>query len=146
MTTVTPEARPAPALPPEGEERELCPNCLTGNVPGTNFCSECGGPLSAYAAIGPFERLFAEGHIYRKATQQPHRLIVVLGIWLIFGPMALIGMSIPFMEGYENIEFEPGDVLGLVAMLVLVTISVALILKTTRNYITRSRTDGDSTA
>jgi len=115
------------------EERELCPNCLTGNVEGSNFCSSCGGPLSAYAAIGPWEHIFAEGHIYRKATEHPNRFIIVLGIWVIFGPVALIGLGLAFFEEPKQHLLQKLFFLG------LVTVSIIVIFKTTRNYVRQRR-------
>ncbi len=112
----------------EHEEHELCTQCLTGNQPGSDFCCKCGAPLSAYAAIGPFERLFAEGHVYRRASEQPQRLIVVVGMWIIFGGMALGGAAVAAMG------FESGDAVSILPGLALLTFSAVIITKTTRNY------------
>jgi len=131
--TMSPEPKPEPAIPREGVERELCPNCLTGNVPGTNFCQECGGPLSPYAAIGPFERIFAAGHICRKATQRPHRFIVVLGIWLTVGPVAVVTATVALSEWTVHTLLQQLFMLGLMA------VCATLIAKTTHNYINRKR-------
>jgi hypothetical protein len=104
-----------------------------GNVPGTHFCRDCGSPLSSHAAFGPFEHLFAEGHIYRRATEQPQKLIVVAGIWLIFGPMALSSAFLSFSEWQQGSRFGPG------LMVLLLPISLILIIKSTANYIARKR-------
>ena len=69
----------------ENQERELCPSCLAPNAPGAHFCSDCGAPLSSYAATAPFVSLFAEGHAYRQAVEKPRSWIVLLGIWMLFG-------------------------------------------------------------
>lgn len=106
-------------------EQELCPQCLEQNQPGTNFCRNCGAPLSAYAATGPFERLFAEGNAYRQAAEQPHRPIVVLGIWLIFGIGALIGIGMAV--GSPNVS-------SIVIGTAVAAFSGFIIAKTTRNY------------
>jgi len=121
-----PETNPNAAQ--EAGEQELCTQCMTGNPPGLHFCRNCGAPLSSYAATGPFESLFAEGHVYRRAAEQPQRFIVVLGIWLIFGFTALAGATIVFMG------WNVGNRLGVLAGLVMLAISVFLIGKTTRNY------------
>lgn len=114
------EAEPIPPT-----EQELCPQCLEQNRPGTNFCWNCGAPLSAYAATGPFERLFAEGNAYRRATEQPRRPIVVLGIWLIFGIGALTGIGIAIGS--------PG-VSSILTGTAMAAFSGFIIAKTTRNY------------
>ena len=57
------------------------------------FCAKCGAPMSSYAATSPFESLFAEGHVYRQAAERPRSFVVVLGIWIIFGMMAMAGAA-----------------------------------------------------
>lgn len=119
---------PNPDADQETEEQELCTQCTAGNRPGSHFCRKCGAPLSSYAATGPFESLFAEGHVYRKAAEQPQRLIVVLGIWLIFGPVALFGAMV------AALSWENGRPFGFLVGLGLLAFSAFLIGKTTKNY------------
>ena len=126
-----------PDSPQDGEEQELCTQCMACNPPGSHFCRECGAPLSSYAATGPFESLFAEGHLYRRAVEQPQRLVVVLGIWLIFGLMAS-GGALLLATSWNPVNF-PGVLTG-IGML---AISVVLIARTTRNYIERRVTKND---
>ncbi len=112
----------------ENEEQELCTQCMTDNRPGSDFCRECGSPISSYAATGPFESLFAEGHVFRRATENPQRLIVVLGMWMLFGGMAMAGSMI------AAISWETSNRLFFFYGLGLLAISLALIVKTTLNY------------
>ncbi|MCP5523438.1 MAG: hypothetical protein H7A46_18025 [Verrucomicrobiales bacterium] len=49
-------------------EVEVCFSCLGENVPDTHFCRHCGTPLTSYASTAPFERVFALGDFFRKAT------------------------------------------------------------------------------
>jgi len=78
----------------EADEKQLCTSCTIPNEVNANFCVNCGAPLSSYANIAPFERLFSEGFIYRQAAQNPRKLIVVLGVWLIFGVVGMGGLII----------------------------------------------------
>src|SRR5207249_693822 len=75
----------------EGEEKALCTSCMAPNEPSAHFCASCGSPMSPYAATGPFESVLAEGHVYRQAAERPRSIIVVLGIWLTFGMIAVAG-------------------------------------------------------
>ena len=101
-------------------------NCMAPNEPSAHFCTKCGAPLSSYASTGPFESLFAEGAVYRQAAGRPRKLIVVLGVWLIFIPMMLSGLAI------LNAGFGFFGALGGVA---IIAVSGAMIWKTTRNYL-----------
>lgn len=112
-------------------EQQVCPGCVTLNDPDAHFCIKCGAPLSSYAATAPFESLFAQGHVYRQASEQPRNWIMVAGIWLIFGGLALVGLSL-IVWGRES-QSPVMTVGGALAF----TAAAVLIFKTTRNYLAR---------
>ena len=118
----------------EDEKQLLCVSCMFPNEPPVHFCAKCGAPMSSYAATGPFESLFAEGHVYRQATERPRRLIVVLGIWIIFGMMAVAGVAMLFIGREVGLQY-------VVVGAFLLPISLVIIWKTTRNYFTRPRVE-----
>jgi hypothetical protein len=71
-----------PVSEQEEQELEVCISCLKTNVPGTHFCGHCGTPLTSYAATAPFESIFAEGDLWRKAVSQgrwsrPVRFLII---------------------------------------------------------------------
>jgi hypothetical protein len=83
----------------EVQELEVCISCLKTNVPGTHFCGHCGTPLTSYAATAPFESIFAEGDLWRKAVSQgrwsrPVRFLIIG--FLIFMILGLFLMVFPF--------------------------------------------------
>ena len=126
---------------PEPHEEQLCTSCAAPNEPTTDFCVKCGAPLSSYSMIAPFERLFAEGFIYRQAAERPRRLITVLGVWFIFGTMAAAGLLIMGM-GFQSIG--GGFVATIIAVAfgaAILAVSFVMIWKTTRNYLTRNEID-----
>ena len=127
-----PEESPQPAT--EADEKQLCISCMFPNEPSAHFCAKCGAPLTSFASTGPFEHLFAEGHVYRQAAERPHKLIVVLGVWFIFGMMATAGMVLVITGRDMGILYTAFGAL-------MVVFSVALIWKTTRNYLARGKTD-----
>lgn len=102
-------------------------NCMFPNEPGVHFCAKCGAPLSSYAATGPFESLLAEGHVYRQAAERPRRLVVVFGIWMIFGAVGLTGIVL--------VAWRPNEGLTLpIVGALMIAFAVVMIAKTTRNY------------
>ena len=129
-----PEPEQSFVPPSEMDEKQLCVSCVFPNDPEAHFCAKCGAPLSSYAATGPFERIFAEGHVYRQAAERPRSLIVVVGIWVIFGPLALMGVIL-LVTGRTS-----GFALVLVGALLLI-FSIAMIAKTTRNYFTGRKSE-----
>lgn len=113
----------------EGVERELCRTCLEPNEPGSTFCKDCGAPLSSYASTGPFESLQAEGHVYRQAVEHPQKLVVFLGVWLLFGFTACTGAFV-FALNLGRYGERWGGVLGLT----MFGLGIAILWRTTRNY------------
>lgn len=101
------------------------------NAPETHFCAKCGAPLTSYASTGPFESIFAEGAVFRQAAERPRSLIVVIGIWIIFGMVGLTGVILMAIGGVGGV--------GIGAL--LMALAVIMIVKTTRNYCTRSKRD-----
>jgi len=130
-----PEEPSPPAVETDG--KQLCLGCLFPNEPMANFCAQCGAPLTSYAATGPFEHLFAEGHTYRQAAERPRKLIVVLGIWLIFGGLGLSGIMLLFLD-LPRVRVNNG-IFGILMGAFLLAVSVAIIWKTTHNYLTRDK-------
>ena len=88
--------------------------------------------------IAPFERLFAEGFIYRQAAHRPRRLITVLGVWFIFGMMASGGLMIMIMASQSTGGGLVATIIGVVFGAAILSVSFVMIWKTTRNYLTRN--------
>jgi hypothetical protein len=111
-------------------EKQLCTACLFPNEPTAHFCTKCGAPISSYVAIAPFESAFAQGYVFRQAAERPGSLVVFVGIWLIFGSLALTGLAlVTFSRDTGYGDFVVGTFMLL--------ISSAIIWKTTRNYVSR---------
>lgn len=111
--------------PDETEGKQLCKSCAALNVPEADFCVKCGAPLSAYATMGPFEAIFAQGFIYREAAERPRRFIAVLGIWLIFLPQAISGIIMMRTDQSVFWDLMGGG---------MIFISFGIIGRTTSNY------------
>jgi hypothetical protein len=87
----TANASELPESPEPREDVPLCPHCLKGINRFDHFCPHCGGPVTAHASVDPFGQVFSAGRAYqRAATSSRPRLIVVLGVWLIFAPQLVI--------------------------------------------------------
>jgi hypothetical protein len=123
--------------PQASDEKQLCVSCMAPNEPSAHFCAKCGAPLSSYASTGPFEHLFAEGAVYRQAAERPRSLIVVVGIWLIFGMMALGTGVVLIMSGGSGFLFT-------LASAGILAVSIMMIWKTTRNYLNRKPPENET--
>ena len=111
---------------PNGPEILVCPGCLHEQIEGSHFCEKCGAPLTAFSTIGPFERIFAQGHAFRRAASGPTSLIVVIGMWILILPQFLMLVMIPFLG-------------AVVYMLTVGAFYTALLFRVTRNYMAHRR-------
>lgn len=114
----------------EAGEQQLCLCCIAPNEPDSHFCVKCGAPLTSYAATGPIESIYAEGYACRQAVEKPRSFIVVLGIWCVFAPAALMGVSIlSSLRDWQWKEIAMG--------LCYTVVPIIIIWKTTRRYMMR---------
>ncbi|HEV2434832.1 MAG TPA: hypothetical protein VG077_02435, partial [Verrucomicrobiae bacterium] len=107
---------------------------------------KCGAPLSSFSMIAPFERLFAEGFIYRQAASRPRHMITVLGVWFIFGMLALAGLFIMVMPFLTIGRGLVATIVVVIFGAAILAVSLAMIWQTTRNYLTRNKIDHDADA
>jgi hypothetical protein len=138
------------------DDNLVCPHCIAPIGRFDHFCPRCGGPVTAHASNDPLGQVFSVGRAYRKASETP-RLIVVIGIWLIFGsqvPMLLFGVFLTlsnlfrpghkyaYGDGSSMTPISDGILLELMKLLVviaLLVLYVAIIRKVTVRYIRARR-------
>ena len=113
----------------------VCPHCLHANPPEGAFCVVCGAPIGMVANIDPIQQIRSEGFGYRSATDGPPRLILLIGMWLIFLPMAGISLLGTLEFGTNGFNL---------LMPFLLVISVGILARVTRNYVVKSRAASDS--
>jgi hypothetical protein len=130
----------------------VCPQCLEPNPEDRHFCRRCATPLTAYASIDPLGQIYAAADTYRKAIANPRRVIVILGLWLLFGPAALIYLllvatNIGSLFGSDG---GFGDVAALVSamappiLLLHATIAAIILFRSTNNMLRLRREQGSA--
>ncbi|WP_131990057.1 zinc finger Ran-binding domain-containing protein [Chthoniobacter flavus] len=122
-----------PTPSPEGV---VCPKCLFSNSATAAFCAACGAPIGMVANVDPLQHIYAEGFGYRSAVDGPPKLIILIGMWLLFGPLAVGAVSMIIAGGRELLSTIPW-----IAMFLC---SIAVLYRVTRNYIVKSRLAGKS--
>jgi len=134
----------------ESAEREegarvVCPNCGHANPELRHFCARCGAPLSSLSTIGPAETPLAEGYAYRQAVSGPPKKVVLVGMWMLFGPLLAVAVYLlasilgDFRFLGSGLE-SAGMVVGLLFM---GAISGSLLLRTTLNFMRRKKDRGE---
>jgi len=108
----------------------ICPSCGELCPEDAHFCKSCRSPISSYASTGPFESIFAEGAAYRSAFNEPQKPIVVIGVWLLFAPVALGGLSVLLQS-----EFRLSDIYMIIVGIGMLLIGSYVPFITTKNYL-----------
>lgn len=117
---------------PRPDERAgiVCPSCLLSNHPASPFCADCGAPIGNYAAIDPIQRIYAEGFAYRSAVTGPPKVIILVGMWLVFSPLLVMG--------YYGLASEI-HILEKIIYLGGFLIAAAILFRVTLNFIVKRR-------
>ena len=121
---------------PEGV---VCPKCLLANSPTVAFCADCGAPIGMVASIDPLQHILAEGFAYRSAVDGPPNLIVLIGMWLLFAPVAFVAPFLLFSGCVE--DFPPR-----LFFLLLGACSLVVLYRSTKNYLIKTRATKDKNA
>jgi hypothetical protein len=111
---------------------EICPNCMTGNARGAHMCRSCFAPLSSHAAIDPIMSIAARGDTFWKASSNPRKPIIVIGIFLLFGPTFLISGTLFISTLFGGLR-AAGDLIGLILCAFFAFISGGILFKTVGN-------------
>lgn len=126
----------------------LCPHCLSPVGQFDHFCPKCAGPVTAIASMDPMGRIYSAGRAFRlAATDKKSKGIVVLGMWLIFGPsflvllFALWSFVSQCSQGWYDYywQFEPSGlvvpVIGFMLMLGAFALYFAILCKVTAHWL-----------
>lgn len=125
----------------------VCTVCVASNPPNTNYCARCGAPLNNLVTFNPFDQTLAEGFAYRRAVDGPPNRIILIGIWLLFGP-ALVVAPLVIASAYQS---NPAlGLLGLVAERVFwvsyLVIAAVILFRATANYRRKRQVNGTGIA
>lgn len=111
-----------------------CPSCQAFNKPFAAFCEQCRTPLGATATLDPMNVIQAEGHLFRRALEGRPKLIVLLGVWVIFFPtLAVSGFS---AVSLIIVRRGPSDFVFFWVSIGLAFLSALILYRITLNYLT----------
>jgi hypothetical protein len=88
------------------ESTPLCICCLH-EIPHDRvlFCPDCGAPVDPLAAYMPFERVWAEGYIWREAVWRPRNGLTLSGV-ILFAGMHSCGLLLALWAGLGTSPME----------------------------------------
>src|SRR5436309_1868370 len=87
----------------------ICTSCGRPAESAQHICERCGAPITPYAHSDPVMGIMARGFAAHRATTDPQKRIVVIGMWLWMVPMFIFGLvlirtaiEIFIEEGFER--------------------------------------------
>jgi hypothetical protein len=113
----------------ESDDVAVCPACLCPlPATATGECPECKAPLTTAATFDHLAIISAQGEVLRRGASNPSGIVVV-GMWLLFGPTSLTFVLLALSSGP----------LGLVTSVPILLLYVAILWKVTSRYFAARR-------
>ena len=120
------------------EERVLCTVCLHANLPRADYCSKCGALINTLLMFAPYDQILIEGFAYRRAVDGPPSRIILIGMWLVFGPTVVLALFGIAAVGQSNPALGSLDLVAhRVFFIIYFLISAAILYRTTANYLAK---------
>jgi hypothetical protein len=126
--------------PPDPQNEALYPGCGRSNPLASDFCANCGAPLTWHATTDPYQTIFTEGYAARRVLSQPPKPIIVIGVWLWMVPLAIVSSAglvfvlASFLYGLFTFQIGHviGGLLGAIPTAIVLYISGSLLYRVTR--------------
>ncbi len=117
-------------LPESMQPNVICPHCAHKMTELDQLCPNCGGPVTATAMIDPMSRIYGMGFCARRLTPEiTSKPIVVLGAWLILGPIMLFSGLISLIALDQYMATHGWGFLGATTFGVIAQTTMELVLK-----------------
>lgn len=112
-----------------------CRSCYTVNEKLEVFCQQCGLPLDPTAAtVGPSNVGETPDDVFLKKRARRPKLVVVLGLWLIFFPFLVHAAMVAFDILLNN--RTRSNFMTFWLAIGSLSLSVVVLYRITRNYVT----------
>lgn len=117
----------------EPEPGELCLRCSHPNPYGSLRCGNCNAPLGSLSSGAPWEMTKVKDAAYRSQTDPQLKPIVFFGVWLYFGPTAIVALLLAIDSA--NVPDRSGSILVILFALFYLVFSVWALTAVTRRYL-----------
>ena len=120
------------------EDALTCPHCAEPIDRLDHFCPSCTNPVTAHASMDPLGQVYAVGRAYYHAVSGRTRLIIVLGMWLIFGPQIPLLLFGAYTVVSDLVapasRSQLGNALTFLLILALLALYAAILWQVTKHY------------
>lgn len=117
-------------------EGTVCPSCAAFIGPNEVFCPECRAPISLLSNTDPLQRIQSEGFLYGKVVDSRPKPVILIGVWVICFPWALLSTWLALSALVNGIGAGMGGFILFWLAVVLAIFPMVVLFKVTRNYLT----------
>jgi hypothetical protein len=117
------------------EEGTVCPSCAAFIGVNEVFCPQCHAPISLLSGTDPLQSIRAEAFVYSKVVDSRPKRVVLIGVWALGVPWALIGGLYSYTMLEEGMGSGMAGFIYFWIGIAMTLIPIVLIFKVTRNYI-----------
>ncbi|MCY2925952.1 MAG: hypothetical protein NT031_11025 [Planctomycetota bacterium] len=127
----------------------ICPHCVEPISPQDDYCPHCHRAISGLGPVAGTRGLTVEALDFRRVLSGKPRRIVLVGVWLLLGPFALLMLGTYVKALYE---FDPErwweqsvdedfwwSVLGQAIVFVIFLVDAAILWKVTARHVRHRR-------
>jgi hypothetical protein len=119
----------------ESEEGTVCPACAAFIGPNEVFCPACRAPISLLSNTDPLQRIQAEGYLYGRVVDSRPKPVILIGVWVLCLPWALIAGSFALMILFAGIGSGMAGFIAFWGAVALTIFPAVVLYKVTRNYL-----------
>jgi hypothetical protein len=118
----------------EVDERLVCASC--GRLIGVSdaYCPNCMSPTSGVSNLDPMQAIVSEGRLFVRASEGRQKPIVLIGIWILFLPLLLVGLFAAISILGEGIGSGISNFVFFWGAMGLAFIGFTVLYKVTKNY------------
>ncbi|MBP9664624.1 MAG: hypothetical protein KBD94_08380 [Pyrinomonadaceae bacterium] len=119
------------------ESGTICPGCGDDVSSRVAFCPSCGAPTDAVSNLDPASLPESEGRMVSRAVEHPRRPIVVIGIWMIFAPIFILGVVMIIQSVRRELDSWSANFIFFWFGIAALVLSSVTLFRVTRNYFRR---------
>lgn len=111
----------------------VCLSCLKENDSAAVYCRYCNSALQVTNNPDPIQKLSHEGVVYSKAVEGKPKLVVLIGVWLLFFPVLIFSLITAVSMAFEGERGSSGFIFFWF-LVISAFFSLTMIYKVTKNY------------
>lgn len=117
-----------------GDDKILCSSCGEPLSMADTYCPNCSAPTISAFNLDPMNVIESEGRLLSRAAEGRQKPIVLIGIWILFLPVFLVGVFFAINILSEGGESGLGNFVFFWGAIGLAAVGFIVLYRVTKNY------------